>query len=306
MLRIATAFAVLALTAPVTLSSGASASNRAGASPPRVGGAGVTVALPHGWHSWTPTGPPGPVVDPLTRIVAISAPFRFAASGCQIAGYSFPSNAVALVVVEWRGRANPGAHFAPRPRHFTARSLPLRAPPAIECFNGPGGSVQFVDHGRTFGAYILLGSHAPASLADRARAVLQTLRVQPARPLTLAGGPYLGVRCPHSNSINCDTVGLAVELTKPADGLDATIAGQAVTMVTRTGSGHGPRGTYFEGFLHPAGLTSKGPLHVQPDGPGGHWVGRHAPKVIVRMTAYYHDGASASRTVTATLRPGWG
>jgi len=99
------------------------------------------------------------------------------------------------VIVEWRGRANPGANFAPRPRRFTAKTLPLQPPPAIECFNGPGGSVQFTDHGRTFGAYILLGLRAPARLADRARTVLETLRVQPRRPLALAGGPYLGVRC---------------------------------------------------------------------------------------------------------------
>jgi hypothetical protein len=185
MLRIAIAFAVLALTAPAVLSLGASASNKARASPPRVGTAGVMIALPNGWHSWVPTGPPGAVVDPLTRIVAISAPFHFAASGCQIAGYSFPSNAVALVIVEWQGFANPGAHFAPRPPRFTAKTLPLQPPPAIECFNGAGGSVQFADHGRTFGAYILLGPRAPASLADQARAVLQTLHVQPPRALRL-------------------------------------------------------------------------------------------------------------------------
>src|SRR2546422_8030333 len=189
MLRIATAFVALALTAPAVLSSGASASNQAGTSAPRVGAAGVTVALPRGWHSWVPTGPPGAVVDPLTRIVAISAPFRFAASGCQIAGYSFPSNAVALVIVEWQGLANPDPHFAPRPRRFTAKTLPLQPPPAIECFDGPGGSVQFADHERTFGAYILLGPRAPATLADRARAVLETLRVQPRRPASARRRP---------------------------------------------------------------------------------------------------------------------
>ena len=75
------------------------------------------------------------------------------------------------VIVEWQGVANQGAHYAPRPRLFTAKTLPLRAPPAIECFDGPGGSVEFADHGRDFGAYILLGARAPAQLADQARAV---------------------------------------------------------------------------------------------------------------------------------------
>ena len=137
----------------------------------------MTVVLPQGWHSWAPTGPPGPIVDPLTRVVAVSSPFRFAASGCQIAAYAFPSDEVALVIVEWQGLANPGARYAPRPRTFTARNLPLRPPPAIECFNGSGGSAQFTDRGRNFGAYILLGRRAPAQLAARARAVLDTLRV---------------------------------------------------------------------------------------------------------------------------------
>jgi hypothetical protein len=302
--RIAGALATLALTT-AALSSGASASEKPGAAA-RVGAVGVTIALPGGWHSWVPSGPPGPITDPLTRIVAISAPFHFAATGCQIAGYSFPSDAVGLVIVEWQGLANPGAHFAPRPRLFTASTMPLRPPPAIDCFDGPGGSVQFSDQGRDFGAYILLGARAPAQLADRARAVLETLRVERSPALVLAGRPYLGVRCAHSNTIDCDTVGLAVRLTEPADQLDATIAGQPIRMVTRTGDGHGPRGSYFEGFLHPAGLTSNGRLEVQPDGPNGYWVGRHSLNVSVRVIAYYRAGTTASRTVTVPLRPGWG
>ena len=64
-----------------------------------------------------------------------------------------------------------------RPRHFTAANLPIQKPPAIECFDGPGGSIQFAEHGRSFAAYVLLGRKAPARLAARARAVLDTLRV---------------------------------------------------------------------------------------------------------------------------------
>ena len=50
----------------------------------------------------------------------------------------------------------------------------------IECFEGSGGTVQFVDGGREFGAYVLLGPDADPALADEARAVLQTLEVEPA------------------------------------------------------------------------------------------------------------------------------
>ena len=180
MRKVAAALTALALAASAAPSGAAAGSGKA-VTAPRVGRAGVTVALPKGWHAWVPPGPYAPGADPLTRVVAVSAPFRFAASGCQVGGYAFPSDAVALVVVEWQGRANPKARYAPRPRVFTAKNVPLQPPPAIECFNGSGGSVQFADHGRRFGAYILLGRRAPSNLADRARAVLDTLKVESRR-----------------------------------------------------------------------------------------------------------------------------
>jgi hypothetical protein len=146
-----------------------------GAAPtPHSGSAGVTVALPQGWHSITQVVLPR-VDDPVTRVVVASGPIGFSQKGC--ATYAFPSTAVAIVIVEWvkLGRAD---HWAPRPRHFTATTLAVRSPPAIECFAGAGGSAQFADHGRHFGAYVLLGTHAPTGLATRARAVLDTLRVK--------------------------------------------------------------------------------------------------------------------------------
>jgi hypothetical protein len=149
-----------------------------GAAPtPHSGSAGVTVALPQGWHAIAqvvlPRGTHAD--DPVTRIAVASAPIGFSQKGC--ATYAFPTTAVAIVVVEWveLGR---GARWAPRPRHFTAKTLAVGPPPAIECFAGAGGSAQFADHGRHFGAYVLLGTNAPPGLATRARAVLDTLRVK--------------------------------------------------------------------------------------------------------------------------------
>jgi hypothetical protein len=150
-----------------------------GAAPaPHAGSAEVTVALPQGWHSIPQMVPPKGmrVGDPVTRIVVASGPIRFG-KGCNVATYAFPSTAVAIVVVEWV-QLFKSTRWAPRPRRFTAATLPVRAPPAIECFAGAGGSAQFADHGRHFGAYVLLGAHAPPGLAARARAVLDTLRVK--------------------------------------------------------------------------------------------------------------------------------
>jgi hypothetical protein len=149
------------------------------APPHRVGSAGVTVALPPGWHSTQPIQ--GAVTNPLTRFVVSSGPIRAdPTSSCQVSAYAFPRTAVAIVVVEW---TKPIAGTArgtepPLPRHITAADLRLR-PHEIECFAGSGGSIEFAARGHTFAAYVLLGTKAPARLAERARAVLDTLRIAP-------------------------------------------------------------------------------------------------------------------------------
>jgi hypothetical protein len=143
----------------------------------RAGEAGVRVALPAGWHSTPPVQ--GAVTNPLTRIVVASGPIRDnPTSSCQVAAYAFPKTAVAIVVVEW---TKPIAGTArgdepPRPRHFTAANLRLRAH-NIECFAGPGGSIEFSARHHTFAAYLMLGTRAPSRLAVAARAVLDTLRI---------------------------------------------------------------------------------------------------------------------------------
>jgi hypothetical protein len=149
------------------------------APPHRVGGAGVTVVLPTGWHAIRLMVPPPSMQadDPVTRIVAASRPIGFG-RGCNDVDYSFPSTAVALVVLEWV-RLTP--HLPARPHRFTGKTLVVRPPPAVECFNGPGGSAEFTDHGRRFDAFLLLGRRASPALATRARSVLDTLRVTGAR-----------------------------------------------------------------------------------------------------------------------------
>jgi hypothetical protein len=149
------------------------------APPHRVGGAGVTVVLPTGWHAirLMVLPPSMQANDPVTRIVVASGPIWFG-RGCNDVDYSFPSTAVALVVLEWV-RLTP--HLPARPHRFTGKTLAVRAPPAIECFNGPGGSAEFMDHDRRFDAFLLLGRRASPALASRARTVLDTLRVTTAR-----------------------------------------------------------------------------------------------------------------------------
>jgi hypothetical protein len=148
------------------------------AATPRAGSGGVTVALPPGWHSTA--ADQGNVTQPLTRIVVSSGPIRTSpTSSCQIADYDFPKSAVAIVVVEWTkpiGGMKIGVG-PPRPRPFTAANLRIHRPPIIECWAGPGGSVEWAERGHSFAAYVLLGRRAPASLAARARAVLDTIHI---------------------------------------------------------------------------------------------------------------------------------
>jgi len=137
----------------------------------------VTITLPRGWHAIPFMVPPPSmqVNDPVTRIVAASAPIDFG-RGCNDVDYKFASTAVAIVVLEW---VQPSlGRFQPRPARFTSKTLPVRRPPAIECFNGPGGAVEFADHGRRFEAFVLLGRRASPPLAARGRDVLNTLRVK--------------------------------------------------------------------------------------------------------------------------------
>jgi hypothetical protein len=149
----------------------------------RVGEAGVTVWLPSGWHALASSDGG---VEPKTRLAVSSGPARARRSPCQIARYAPRPDGVSLVVVEWTDLVD--APAPPRPRRVTERDLPLQAPPAIECFDGAGGSLQFADGGRVFGAYVLLGRRAPARLAAAARGVLATLAVEtrPAKLVQLA------------------------------------------------------------------------------------------------------------------------
>jgi hypothetical protein len=66
------------------------------------------------------------------------------------------------------------------------------------------------------------------------------------------------------------------------------------------------RGTGWEGYLQPAGLKG-GTLAVEPESKtGDRWMGRKPVFAVVRLTAYYGGGRSASRTLRVELQPGWG
>lgn len=143
----------------------------------RIGMAGVTLALPAGWHALSRADFPRPYADPIARLVVASAPIAESPSGCKFATFRFAPGAVGIVIMEWTHPASPDSQVPPRPLRFTEKTLPLHRAPAVECWPGPGGGVQFVDHGRQLAAFLLLGRNASAKTVAQARAVLNTLVV---------------------------------------------------------------------------------------------------------------------------------
>ena len=205
----------------------------AAAVPHYVGADGVEIEVPGGWYeTYTEAGR---FRDPVVRLAVSSGPIQPGSGACQVSAYDFPNDEVAIVVVEWRTPLLlKGTGGAPRPDRFTAASLPIHEPPAIECFSGSGGTAQFVEAGRMFGVYVLLGQEASARLAAQARRVVDTLLVdmRPAHPVELValakariehcrGSPLLraicptrvpGVRAPYLSHLARDLLGHAGSL----------------------------------------------------------------------------------------------
>jgi hypothetical protein len=115
-----------------------------------------------------------PYTDPLVRVVAASTKIRSFPRGCKAETFRFARGGVGLLVVEWV-HPQAGVVWPRRPPRFTTQILPVHRPPAVECWPGPGGGVQFTANGRHFAAYLLFDPHAPLTAAAKARAVLDTL-----------------------------------------------------------------------------------------------------------------------------------
>lgn len=156
-----------------------------------VGADGVRLQVPAGWYESPTDG--SAVTDPVVRLAVSSGPIRPKASDCQPTSFMVEDDAVAIVVLEWLQLETP---LSVRPERYNARSLPL-ARGALECFKGRAGGVQFADSGRVFAAYILLGDDAAPALADRARAVLETLIVDLLLPASVELVPLAKKRLAH-------------------------------------------------------------------------------------------------------------
>lgn len=176
------AFLVCAFTASTLVTGAAATGMQSRPGLRRAGSAGVTVLLPPGWHFYRNGVAPQsmPYGDPLVRVVVASTKIRPLSQGCKAETFRFARGGVGLMIVEWV-RPQPGVVWPLRPKKFTAQALPVRQPPAVECWPGPGGDIQFTANGRHFAAYLLLDTRAPLARGAQARAVLDTLMVGKSR-----------------------------------------------------------------------------------------------------------------------------
>jgi hypothetical protein len=109
----------------------------------------------------------------------------------------------------------------------------------------------------------------------------------------------MGISCHVPNRLTCDRVGISVSLEHPASGLRVLVAGKKVRM-----SSDNQR--VWQGFLDPAGLTTRGSaLYV--GAPGSYYNGGgDRPLVTVHMEAHYDRGVDAQADSRVDLHPGWG
>jgi hypothetical protein len=143
---------------------------------------------------------------------------------------------------------------------------------------------------------------ASMSLAVTVAAAVAAAPAAGAPPL-LPRRPYLGVACPKANSIRCDRVGVAVWLSRRAVTVVATVDGRRVRL-RRAWKDRGTR--VWTGFLRPAGLLGRGPLHVTPDRGRFFWEGRHPTMARVAVRVRTPGGAVRVRSLRVPLMPGWG
>jgi len=171
------------------------ASAPAGASaPPTRAGAGVSVAMPRGWHLVRP--PITSVVFPADRLLLTSYPTK-GGGNCapDRAVRDLPPDGALVSLFEYRPqRGDPWQNlrrrdFPPRPAHFALRA---RDRSTFECWRVPSHLIRFRAADRPFQMHVALGAKAGAARRAELRRVLDSLRFTalPAPP----PDPYAGWR----------------------------------------------------------------------------------------------------------------
>jgi hypothetical protein len=131
--------------------------------------------------------------------------------------------------------------------------------------------------------------------------------IVPARQI-IVGHPFMAVACHTPNRVECNRVAFAVSTRHRARAVRVTLGTHSFMLDDDKWSErphHGLR-THFAGFLQAPGLLTEGPLAVQPDAPGGRYIGRHTVVAQARIVVTGRDGTQRQTTVRVQLAPGFG
>ena len=165
-------FRVLAATAVVVVAAGAASGARPQPGWRGIEADGVSVRVPRDWRRVAPADP-GPVTDPVTVLVVGTRAVRAKPSACQIASYTIPAGAAAVVIVEWRELTV----TAPTSRRDVT-TMRVR-PRAFECYGGRGAAAVVRLNGRPFQVNVLVGRRATKRRVADALLVARSISARP-------------------------------------------------------------------------------------------------------------------------------
>jgi hypothetical protein len=257
----------------------------------------LTARLPAGWH--VTRRPLSGLSAPREVLTLSSFPIRHPNPHTNCTPKTLidelPSRGAAIWILQNVGR--PGhpldrkgrAFFHPQPRRF---SLPRRQFTGQECF-GLGWPVDFRDRGQSFYANVYAHpGRLPTAVKRQTLSALDSLRVKSLTPLSLVKPPYLGISCGRVGSIHsafaCDQLSLAVWLKRPAEQVDAAVAGRPLQLNPPL-SRHGP----WTGELNHAGLGHP-PLDLPRRAGTRPSAGAQRLLAPVRIVARSPDGSAAA------------
>ncbi len=129
-------------------------------------------------------------------------------------------------------------------------------------------------------------------------AIAPTGAAKPQKPIH--GEVWLGVACPQTFTIDCDRVGIALRLDRPANRAAVSIAGHRARLEPGEKTERGGA-RWWDATIAEVGLREP-PFSLETDW-RGEWSGRPQVRVPVRLQVHYANGDSAFKVKRPTLAP---
>ena len=118
----------------------------------------------------------------------------------------------------------------------------------------------------------------------------------------------MAVACHTPNRVECNRVAFMASTRHRARTVRVTLASHSFVLddPKRSERPHHGLRRHFAGFLQAPGLLTDGPLKVEPDAPGGRYIGQQVVVTRARITVTGRDGKQRQTSVRVELGPGFG